>query len=730
MKTKLLAILLVIICVAGILPLSAMAAENETIQLTDYVYTGLSYSSASLGSSAVHPMWFSYNGGAEGFCADHGKGMGTSLIGQTYGNRTQVTDPTVLLFMAYYYSHTTDSFTDNATAIGLNTLWDGEYTYLMNAWVQAIVWRYRTGTMSNPVIAAAEELRDIYRGLKGAWSTSIDDPMPGSSASYREFTQSIFDQGTSTWGTAEAYIYAFTGAGSVEHPAYTVQSIIVGSVDNRTTEIPETYALTVRKVDSSNANNTLSGAKFYVEKVSTNLSWNIVTGSDGTYTLNDLEPGTYAVTETEAPAGYAIDNAGPQYITLPSNGSNTITVTFKDSPDIPPSGSIRKVDKDHPNRGLAGATIAIEGVDNSFYGEFQTGSDGTLEGVVWESMTYGSYKAYEIAPPEGYILDPQIKTFRIDENHTNVQLVFTNDAKVKVLLQKQNETGAALPGAVFNVLKDGQVVATEATDAGGRITVTDVTEGLYTFVEVSAPAGYAKCDPVMVHVDHDTIVGGGTVTVTAKDYRLPNLTIEKRDKTTGASVPGTVFTVTGIHSGYSAEVTTGADGKAVLTGVDVDSYEVREISVPHPYILDESNVQTVWLEPGSSRTLTFENLKKPSLKLVKYDAETGNPLANTTFAVYRNAELLGEYTTDASGEVILTDLEPGTYLVQEIATAVTHVVNSTPQQIELTAGSGEHTLVFNNSLKPVLQLRKLDAETQTPLAGASFRIAKIGDESH
>ena len=726
MKTKLLAILLVIICVAGILPMSAMAAENETIQLTDYVYTGLSYSSAALGSSAVHPMWFSYNGGAEGFCADHGKGMGTSLIGQTYGNRTQVTDPTVLLFMAYYYSHTTASFTDNATAMGLNTPWDGEYTYLMNAWVQAVVWRYRTGTMSSPVVAAAEELRDIYRGLKGAWSTSIDDPIPGSSATYREYTQSIFDQGKATWGTAEAYIYAFTGAGSVEHPAHTVQSIIVGSVDNRTTEIPETYALTVRKVDSSNANNTLSGAKFYVERVGTNQSWNIVTGSDGTYTLNGLDAGPYAVTETEAPAGYAIDNAGPQYITLPSNGSTTTTVTFKDSPDIPPSGSIRKVDRDHPNRGLAGATIAIEGVDNSFYGEFQTGSDGTLEGVVWESMTYGSYKAYEIAPPEGYILDPQVKTFRIDENHTDVQLIFTNDAKVKVLFQKQNETGAALPGAVFNILRDGQIIATEATDAGGRITVTDVTEGLYTFIEISAPAGYAKCDPVMVHVDHDTVVGGGTVTATAKDYRLPNLTIEKRDKTTGAAVPDTVFTVKGIHNGYSTEVTTGADGKAVLTGLPVDSYEVREISVPHPYILDESNVQTVWLEPGSSRTLTFENLKKPSLKLMKYDAETGNPLANTTFAVYRNAELLGEYTTDASGEVILTDLEPGTYLVQEIATAATHVVNSTPQQIELTAGGGEHTLVFNNSLKPGIHLLKIDAETKEPLPNARFRVSLIG----
>ena len=52
-------------------------------------------------------------------------------------------------------------------------------------------------------------------------------------------------------------------------------------------------------------------------------------------------------------------------------------------------------------------------------------------------------------------------------------------------------------------------------------------------------------------------------------------------------------------------------------------------------------------------------------------------------------ELLGDYETDALGEIILTNCTPGTYLVQEVDTGDSgHLVDSTPQEIELSAGDG------------------------------------------
>ena len=80
------------------------------------------------------------------------------------------------------------------------------------------------------------------------------------------------------------------------------------------------------------------------------------------------------------------------------------------------------------------------------------------------------------------------------------------------------------------------------------------------------PAPFAcLTDPVIVHVDQATVEGGGTITVEAADKKLPSLSILKRDEQTKEVIPGTVFEVKGIHSGYHTDVTTGEDGRATLS---------------------------------------------------------------------------------------------------------------------------------------------------------------------
>ena len=101
-----------------------------------------------------------------------------------------------------------------------------------------------------------------------------------------------------------------------------------------------------------------------------NLQWDVTTsGREGTAKLDNLTAGTYAITETGAPNGYQIDDPGPEYVVLPNNGQASVTKNFTDTPDTPPSGEIRKVDKDDPSRGLGGANIAIQGINVNFYGE-------------------------------------------------------------------------------------------------------------------------------------------------------------------------------------------------------------------------------------------------------------------------------------------------------------------------------------------------------------------------
>ena len=725
--TRMTALLLVLVCMLGLLPTAALAADApSSIKLEDCTHNGVHYESPSLGTCWLHQMTFDYNKKSTiGFCAEHGKGMGWSLEGQTWGNPKPITDPTVQTMMAYYYAHTTGVFTDRARALGVDEVWDSDYSWTMNAWVQAIVWRYKAGTLSDPAAACAEELLYVYNNLEHTSYSSIDDLLDGTS--FRDRAQYILDLGDQgVWGECTVHEYAYTGSSTSSHQAKDVQAIMIGDLD----VTREKYDLTVKKVDATNPNKGLPGARFIVRSENGTYEKEVVTGSDGTYTLSGLDASTYSVVELEAPEGYEIDNAGPQYVALPNGGSNTVTVTFLDSPEITSEGSIRKVDADDPARGLEGAVIRIDGVDNSFTGTYTTGAGGYLEDVPWDALPIGSFTATEVTPPEGYSLSPdpdKVKQeFYWDGKH-DVSLIFENDARVKVKLVKYDDSGNPLPGAVFNIVRDGQIIGTEATQADGSITVPNVTEGMYAFVEVSAPAPFAcLTDPVIVHVDQATVEGGGTITVEAADKKLPSLSILKRDEQTKEVIPGTVFEVRGIHSGYHTDVTTGEDGRVTLSHIPVDSYEVTEKSVPDPYVVGDEPIQTVYLGPGEDRELIFDNLKQPLLTIAKVDAaDSTTPIPGTTFTIEGiDSDYQNDVTTGEDGTVSLR-VAPGSYKVIEQSVPAPYYLPDKDadreQTVSLNAGD-EKRLVFENHKAPELTIYKEDSVAGAPVEGARFHV--------
>ena len=726
-RTRLIAALLALVCVLGLLPSTAFAATQDTIKMDDCAYSGTKYESPALGECYMHQMHFGLNGKSTmGFCAEKGKGMGWSLKGHTWGNPKPISDPTVKTMMAYFYAHSTGVFTDQAKALGVDDVWNSNYIWTMNAWTQAVVWRYKAGLLSDPVTACAEELMCVYNNLEHTNYSSIDDKMDG--RSFRDRAKYILDLGAQgVWGDCEVYEYAYTGPGSSYHPSNDVQAVMVGEL-NVTREL---YSLVIKKVDSTNPNKTLPGARFLVASENGSYSKEVVTGGDGTVTVPQLEANTYAVTELEAPEGYEIDNAGPQYVVLPDGINKTVTVTFTDTPEITGEGSIRKVDTDDPTKGLAGAVIKITGVDNDFTGTYVTGAGGYLTDVPWKDMPIGSFTAEEVTPPEGYTKSPDVnktkQTF-VWDGKTDVALVFENDAKVKVKLIKLDDSDNPLPGAVFNILKDGQIIGTEATKADGSITVTDVTEGMYAFVEVSAPSPFATLtEPVIAHVDQATISGSGTVTVTAADKRLPNLTILKRDAQTGDVIPDTHFEVRGIHYGYHNDVTTGPDGRAVLTGLPVDSYEVTEKSVPAPWVVSDEPTQTIWLEGGDNKELIFDNLKQPLLKIAKVEKGT-NPavyIPNTVFLIEGvDSDYRQDVSTGPDGTVELR-VAPGSYKITERSVPEPYYVSDTPTQTVSLNPGDEKEVRFENQKKPLLILKKIDADTQKPIPNTVLTVKAL-----
>ena len=726
LRTRIMSMLLALVCILGLLPTAALAAGPDTIKLEDCSYNGVYYVSPALSTCWLHQMQFNYNGDSVmGFCADHGAGMGTSLEGHEWGSPTPIDDPTVEIMMAYFYSHSRGIFTGQAHALGVDEVWGDGYVWTMNAWVQAVIWRYKENLLVDPVAACAEELMYVHNNLNHTSFTSIDDELEG--WSFRNRAQYILNLGAQgVWGECDVYEYTYAGPGSSSHPADDVQGIIIGDL----TVTHEQYELTVRKVDATNPGKGLPGARFLIQNANGTYSKEVVTGADGTYTLSPLDANTYSVVELEAPEGYQIDNPGPQYVVLPGDSGTTVTVTFTDTPEITSEGSIRKVDADDPTKGLAGAVIKIEGVDNSFTGTYTTGEGGYLEGVPWDAMPIGSFVATEVTPPNGYTTssdpDKVRQEFYWDGKH-DVDLIFENDAKVKIELRKVDESDEPIEGAVFNILKDGQIVGSEATDASGIITVTGITEGLYAFVEVSVPEPFARLtEPVVVHVDQADIDGGGTISVTAVNHKLPNLTILKRDGQTGEVVTGAVFEIRGIHHGYHTDVTTGPDGTATLTGLPVDSYEVTEISVPDPWVVAAEPSQTIWLGPGDDQQLIFDNLKQPQLTIAKVDAaDSTTPIPGTVFRIEGvDSDYRDTVTTGQDGTVTLR-VDPGTFRITELSVPAPYYLPDKDadreQTISLNAGD-EKKLVFENHKAPELTIYKVDSVAGAPVEGARFHV--------
>ena len=281
-------------------------------------------------------------------------------------------------------------------------------------------------------------------------------------------------------------------------------------------------------------------------------------------------------------------------------------------------------------------------------------------------------------------------------------------------------TTRGLDGARFLIYRNGQIVGSDVTQNGGMIEVKDVTEGLWSFVETEAPAGYcADSTPISVYVD--TTDGDKQYTVTAVNYELPSMKIIKADAQTGAPIPGTVFSIKSVTGSYSTTVTTGSDGSATLSDIPADVYVVREESVPEPYIVSNTE-QTVALRPGKISEVRFQDYQKPGLEILKKNIATGEPIEGVTYLIEQiDGSFSTSATTDSAGRIFLDSIPVGSYRITEKNVPSNVILSEIPQEVYLEAGC-TRTVTFFNAVKPSLTILKRNSVTGDTLANAKFHI--------
>lgn len=749
--TRLLSLFLTAICVIGLIPTSAFAASSEnmpseiTLKKSDYFLDtdgSKTYNSPSFDKPLyLHIINMNVGGKTKvGFCAEHGKQLGNTLIGKKWGNPEPVTNSFIKMMIGYYYCMTDAKYmTDAYKAKFGSQLWtDQNMIRYHNAWIQALCWRALGQGAAIPSdaegqrVAIAKELMYIANAKNGTSYSDIYTDKYGTTTFYEKGCKVI--DNPDCWPDVDVTLYHYIGGnatspdGKKHYTNDNTQAIMVATPRGEPTI--DDYQIVVKKVDSSNPTKGLPGATFSLTMVGSDdpsFPMTGVTGQDGTYTFKPLKAGTYQVTETEAPEGYQIDNPGPYTVTLPMNGQKTVTVTATDTPITTSSGSIRKVDKDIPTMGLAGATIRITGIDNNFKYEGQTVAGGALTDVPWDTMPVGSYIAEEIGAPEGYILpSPHEKKELYWDKKSDVTLVFENDSKVKVQLLKKDESNNPLPGCLFTVIKNGQTLFSAVTDAAGTITVPNVTEGTYWFVEKDAPEGYVvNSEPVTAYVSAADIQGNKTVTVEATNHRKPGLEIVKIDSVTKEPVANCTFDIRSIDGTYHETLTTDGAGRIFLENMTPGSYEVKETAVPKGYNLNPEK-QTVELTAGGTFTLTFENVPKTDFTLFKHDSNN-HPIAGVTFEISKKGgQSLGHFTTDGQGKLTVPNLEPGIYVAVETDCPDDYILDKTPHEFQVNAGKTEVGIDVVNLKKPEITVKKVDSIVGGGVEGAKFEIFYAG----
>ena len=451
----------------------------------------------------------------------------------------------------------------------------------------------------------------------------------------------------------------------------------------------------------------------------------------------------YSPRVTAAPdrdTAYAVTVDGQQYkqqvFTVHSDTwvcNYAIRVAFSDPASVPAGARI----VDMNNKDIT--TITTSGTGDGYGGKFKVlypaAAVAGKTGSVQLSFTTDVYKYavfYAVCAEKNKY--GQLQNYMCDTDPTTTMKLSTYsnysdggeveppDTGLKITkLEKGTDT--PLSGAIFEVVgPDGATVGTFATGSDGTVTIPLTLAGNYTVYERVAPLDHLLSDMPAQNIK---VEYGKVAELTCWNEPYGTLRIEKLSDT-GAHLPGAMVQIKHIESGVTYTAETNFAGYAIFDNIKPGAYEIKEITAPSGWLKDDATY-TASVATGETTTFSLVNKELPGLRIIKYDRKNMAAMSGVTFEVWRDAVSLGKYKTDEFGEILITDAAPGTYRAVEVDTGSDgHILDNTPQEVELSAGDGIKELLFFNDVKPGMRLIKVDStDPSKVIPNAVFEIKSV-----
>lgn len=478
------------------------------------------------------------------------------------------------------------------------------------------------------------------------------------------------------------------------------------------------------KVDSTDPSKVIPNAVFEIKSVKGDYGpQEFVTDQNGEIDLSKLPTGAYVVTE-KACEGYIIDQA-QRIIQLDANEDAQFVFTNT----IKPSLQIIKTSSDGSRLKNVHFRIAkIE--DGTHYLDRTTNEQGE---ILIADLEPGVYSVKETATDSSHILDLREYHMELFAGRTST-LTIENQKRPNLTVYKHDaDTGEPIADTVFEVrAADGHSVDQIKTDSEGKAELKNLLPGVYEISEKSVPSPYLLDAPSQLA----TLYPNRDHTVYFENHQKPALTVKKVDSVTGDPLQGAKFHVTyASNNTGSGEINdlgiyyTDENGQFQLTGLRDGWYKVTEQEPPTGYAIKEAT-QEVYIKSGTSKTLTFENIPLSALVVWKYDSVTGEAVSSAVFQVKylggtsgTGGTVIGTYKTSTNGSFTVTGLKEGTYIVEELASDSSHVIDSAPQTAYISGKQQDVVqLYFGNSPKGGLLVKKIDSVTHKPLSNVEFMV--------
>lgn len=431
---------------------------------------------------------------------------------------------------------------------------------------------------------------------------------------------------------------------------------------------------------------------------------------------------------------------------------------------------------------IPSAEITVYDVNGNEVCKGFTDSNGKF---VAPRIRVGQYTFKETKTPEpsatggkGYQLNEGVFEFTVNSDKSISGITEFTDKPTEVVLYKKDVVSLmGVPGARLAVYdKMDSEVATGLTDTDGKITVSYLPYGTYTFKETVAPEGYVRnTETFTFSIDRNGVVTGDN-TITNKQTEFHAL---KTDATDGRPVEGaqiavywlpdfvdtTEYLTPELVEVSASDIVSNSDatkketqykfkdasklidddsvpyyvgytednGDFAVFGLPIGKYVFREISVPdndYGYQLNLEAYAFVINEDGSITGCNSFTNKPTEIKITKTDLTTEEPVAGAEIVIYDESgkEMLRE-VTDEKGEINAFYLPKGTYFFKETVAPEGYILNSETFKFtinELGVQTGTSNITNQHT---EVKITKTDLTTSKPVPGAEITIYdKDGNE--